>query len=190
MSARSLLALLVFVSLLILSPLSGGGERGGERPALPAATVRPTDRPPTPTPSPTLAVVTPASPPATGEGGGAAQQQSAIEGVVTDLSTGRPAGGIRVQIADVVVRTDGRGHYSLTGLGAWTMPVRLLLSPDEGLPAQDPILVTLDGIHTVVVNLAFYSRPPTPTPSPTPSSPTPPPPSFLPETGGSGKTTW
>ena len=50
-----------------------------------------------------------------------------------------------------MVVTDGSGYYSLTGLGAVTLEVRLLFEPGQDVPTQDTITVYLDGVRTEVV---------------------------------------
>ncbi len=145
-----------------------------------ALAMPPRSGPPAPLPQIT-ARPTPGRPPQSGgddKSGRESVVRSAVEGIVTDLSSGQPGAGLKVQIGDVVVVTDTRGHYSLTGLGAWTLETRLLLEAGQGIPSQGSVVVKLDGVHTEVVNLGFYSRP-----LPTPTA-TPPPPSVLPETGG------
>jgi len=167
-------AFLIVALMLTLSPLISKTESSeAELRLAPAATERPTEVPPTVAPSPTGTNVAPTSPDT--DDGDKFAPQSAIEGIVTDLSTGLPGAGMKVQIADVIVVTDAQGHYSLTGLGAWIMPVQLLPAEGEGIPSQKTITVELDGVHTVVVDLGFYSTPPTAAP---------PPPQTLPETGG------
>ncbi len=150
-----------------------------------ALAMPPRSGPPAPLPQIT-ARPTPGGPPQPGGNGPSGRDEgphSAVEGVVTDLSSGQPGAGLKVQIGDVVVLTDARGHYSLTGLGAWTMETRLLLEVGQGVPAQGSVVVRLDGVHTEVVNLGFYRRPlPAPTPTVTPL-----PPLVLPETGGAGR---
>lgn len=160
-----LVASAVFSVLLVLMalPVAGSPLAG-----VPAAQ---------PSPRPTLTPEgwTPPEPHDTGGDDGEGPE-SAIIGTVTDLSTGQPGRGIDVLINGATVTTDSEGHYSITGLGAGDYTVSLVL-PGEWIPAQDPVTVHLDGQTTVVVDLAYYSQPPT-------ATPTPPPPVELPQTGG------
>jgi len=104
-----------------------------------------------------------------------------IMGQVIDLSTAKPGAGLEIDISGRIVRADGEGRYSLTGLepGIYV----LTLSPMEGLtPAQDSWEVFVPDQGTVNLNLDYYSQAiPTPTPTipppaalpPTPTAPPP-----------------
>ena len=81
---------------------------------------------------------------------------SKILGVVTDLSSGQPGAGITVVLNDVEVTTDSAGKYSLSGLSAGEFVVYLKLE-GEATPAQDPVIVRVDGKKDSIVNLAFYN---------------------------------
>lgn len=100
-------------------------------------------------------------------GGGGNSVSSAIGGVVTDLSTGRPGAGLEVSINGQIVRTDTDGSYSITGLAAGTYTTVLELK-GQGTLAQEPLLIYVDGRTPATVDLGFYSQtPPTSTPLPT-----------------------
>lgn len=99
-----------------------------------------------------------------GGGGGGGAPQSAIFGTVTDLSSGLPAAGVEVSVSGAVVRTDTDGSYTITGLAAGSYTVAPQLQ-GQGLPAQGPVYVYLDGRDRATVDLGYYSRPqPTDTP--------------------------
>lgn len=99
-----------------------------------------------------------------GGGGGGGAPQSAIFGTVTDLSSGLPAAGVEVSVSGAVVRTDSDGSYAITGLPAGSYTVAPQLQ-GQGLPAQGPVYVYLDGHDRATVDLGYYSRPqPTDTP--------------------------
>ncbi len=95
-----------------------------------------------------------------GNGGGSGDgsgPESAIFGTLTDLSTGQPGAGIEVSVSGAVVRTDTKGDYSITGLNAGTYVV----SPDlqgQGVSAQAPIFVNLDGQSKAIIDLAYWSE--------------------------------
>jgi hypothetical protein len=101
-----------------------------------------------------------------GDGGGAVVRQSSIRGVLTDASTGQPGAGIEISVSGAIVRTDTDGSYSITGLssGEYTVSPVLL---GQGIPAQEAVYVSLDGVNDVMVDLAYYSdSPPLPTDTP------------------------
>ncbi|MBI1876948.1 MAG: carboxypeptidase regulatory-like domain-containing protein [Chloroflexi bacterium] len=105
-----------------------------------------------------------------GSSGGGNQGSSgptgAILGTVTDLSSGQPGAAIEVSVSGAIVRTDTDGSYSITGLpaGAYTVSPQL---HDQGVPAQGPIFVNVDGQNSVTVDLAYYSQAqPSPTDTP------------------------
>lgn len=157
------------------------------------------------TPPPRTLEAPPPPPPTSGptskpENGG---PRGAIIGQVVDLSTGKPGAGIEIDISGRIVRTDGEGRYSLTGLEAGTYIVTLSL-PGDLTPAQSSWGVFVPDQGTVNLDLNYYSQPsPTPTPTSTPSPipqspptapsvpeqtpiarrPIPTPPPLLPETG-------
>lgn len=94
-------------------------------------------------------------------------QTSSIFGTVTDLSTGQPGAGLEVSINGQIVRTDTDGSYSITGLSAGMYTAALELH-GQGTPAQDPMVIYVDGRDPATADLGFYSQtPPTSTPSPT-----------------------
>lgn len=99
--------------------------------------------------------------------------QSVISGEVVDLSTGQPASGLQISVNGRIVWTDAAGSYSITGLPAGEYSVVLQLQ-GQGIPAQGPVFVTVDGQHSVTVNLTYYSQLqplPTDTPQPLPVIP-------------------
>jgi hypothetical protein len=101
-----------------------------------------------------------------GAGGAAVIRQSSIRGVLTDASTGQPGSGIEISVSGAIVRTDTDGSYSITGLssGEYTVSPVLL---GQGVPAQEAVYVSLDGVSEVMVDLAYYSdSPPLPTDTP------------------------
>lgn len=109
-------------------------------------------------------------------------QTGEIRGIITDLSTGSPGVGLDVEINGMIVRSDGRGFYSLTGLAAGDYTVTLVLPNDYRTNGSQTIFVPHQGV--IEVDLQYYSQQqPTSTPIPTPA--------HLPETGeqqGSGIT--
>lgn len=99
-------------------------------------------------------------------GGGQAIRQSSIQGVLTDASTDQPGAGIEISVSGAIVRTDTDGSYSITGLSSGEYTVSPVLM-GQGVPAQEAVYVSLDGINDVTVDLAYYSdRPPLPTDTP------------------------
>jgi hypothetical protein len=86
------------------------------------------------------------------------------------------------------VRTDTDGSYSITGLpaGAYTVLPELR---GQGVPAQGPIFVSVDGQNSVTVDLAYYSQsqPPPPTDTPQPPVTLAEPPAALPASGAPGQ---
>lgn len=159
------LSLYAIINLFSLVPTSSLAQ---ERPTLVQ----------TSTPEPTITLEPPADETRSEREDG---PRSSIEGIVTDLSTGQPGRGVAVQLNEIEVLTDSHGHYSLTGLPAGEMLVRLIIV-DPNVVVTEPILVTLDGQNQFTLDLQFYSQLP-PTPSPFPMV-TPAPPTFLPVTGG------
>lgn len=124
-----------------------------------------------------------------GNGAGGGALQSAIFGTVTDLSSGQPAAGVEVSVSGAIVRTDIDGSYAITGLPAGSYTVAPQLQ-GQGLPAQGPVYVYLDGLDRATVDLGYYSRPqPTDTPQavaagiPAAANPARPP-AALPDAGG------
>jgi hypothetical protein len=89
------------------------------------------------------------------------------------LSTGQPAAGVQISVNGRIVWSDAAGSYSITGLPAGEYSVVLQLQ-GQGIPAQGPVFVTVDGQHSVTVNLTYYSQLqplPTDTPQPLPVIP-------------------
>jgi hypothetical protein len=77
---------------------------------------------------------------------------------VIDLSTNQPAAGLEVAVNGQIVRTDSDGSYSITGLPAGEYMVSPVLT-GQGRPVQGAIYASVDGIHTVTVDLSYYSNP-------------------------------
>ncbi len=143
---------MIFVALLLL-PLWVLSVSGAPPAGMP---------PPAPSPRPPLD-----SGDSDGEASGS---HSSINGIVTDLSTNQPGAGIEVSISGQIVRTDTNGSYSITGLN----PGIYAVSPElygQGTPAQGPVSVVLDGVHSQTVDLGFYTQsPPLPTDTPIPTT--------------------
>jgi hypothetical protein len=128
-----------------------------------------------------------------GGGGGGDGPTGEIRGVVTDLTTGQPAGGVEVSVNGGIVRTDGQGKYSVTGLAAGNYTVQLNLS-GPGSSVQGPQIVQLPSGGLAIVDLQFVtgSAPaPAPAVQPTatpqvaiPDAPTAESPPELPDAGG------
>src|SRR6266545_6408529 len=78
-----------------------------------------------------------------------------ITGTVIDLASGAPASGIRVAVSDVTIITDANGNYDRSGLPPGTYVVTLVLTEDQGTPAQGPVTIKLTPGATVVQHLAF-----------------------------------
>ncbi|MCB0191808.1 MAG: hypothetical protein KDJ65_07680 [Anaerolineae bacterium] len=109
-----------------------------------------------------------------------ALDKAGIYGQVTDLSTGRPAQGLELDINGNVVRTDSDGRYSLTGLQSGTYAIDLLL-PSQAVEAESSTQVFLKDKEIVTIDLTYHSEaPPTPTALPTPTA-APPTPTAQPE---------
>lgn len=108
-----------------------------------------------------------------GKGGGSGVT-GAIYGTLTDLSTNLPGAGIEISVNGQIVRTDTAGGYSITGLQAGNYTVTPELH-GQGISAQTPVSVYVDGINSITVDLGYYSgTPPTPTPQPSATfTPTP-----------------
>lgn len=101
-----------------------------------------------------------------GSGGGQADRDSsrdsaspssAIFGQVVDVSSGRPAAGLEVEVSGQIVRTDTDGSYSITGLHAGEYVVSPRLA-GEATSLQGPVYVNVDGIHNVQVDLSYASE--------------------------------
>jgi hypothetical protein len=104
----------------------------------------------------TVPTRTPTPSPSNGDNGSSSQESfSKILGLVTDLSSGQPGAGVTVVLNDVEVTTDSVGKYSLSGLKVGEFVVYLKLG-GEATPAQDPVVVRVDGKKDSIVNLAFY----------------------------------
>ncbi len=89
-----------------------------------------------------------------GSSGGSASGE--IRGVVTNLTTGQPAGGIKVSVNGSIVRTDSDGKYSVTGLSAGDYTVMLVLD-GEGSAVQGPQYVNLPSGGLAIVDMQFVT---------------------------------
>jgi hypothetical protein len=123
--------------------------------------------------------------------GGSSPQTGEIRGVVTNLTTGQPAGGVKVSLNGGVITTDGAGKYSFTNLGPNTYSVALDVGDiPNASPVQGPQLVNLPSGGLAIVDLQFIIGPvvtPTPIPTPTiavPEAPAADSPPELPSAGG------
>jgi hypothetical protein len=119
---------------------------------------------PSPTPSNTAV-----PPPRGGGGGGGGDDdddddavvpatQGRITGTVIDQVTGAPVPGVTVRIGDAYVATDANGNYELTGLPAGTYEIELILTPEQGIPAQPILSVSVPANGTAVQNLFLSSE--------------------------------
>jgi hypothetical protein len=127
---------------------------------------------------------TPTSRPSDGGGGGGDDgddggrgdpcRQDAIYGRVTDLCLGEPARGVDISINGSLVRTDGDGRFSLTGItpGDYTITIQV-----AGEWQPDSTTVSLFECGQEVTVELNYNSCIVPTPTPFPAQ-------FLPETGG------
>lgn len=97
---------------------------------------------------------------------------SRITGTVIDLTTGAPVAGVAVQVGDVTVLSDANGNYDRSGIPAGSYIVALILAPEQGIAAQEPLRLELAAATTIVQHLAFRSPLP-PTPLPLEPSPVP-----------------
>jgi hypothetical protein len=121
----------------------------------------------TPGPSPTP---THTAPPPRGGGGGGGDDddddddevvpaaQGRITGTVIDQATGAPAPGVTVRVGSVYVVSDANGNYEVTGLPAGTYEVELILTPEQGIPAQPILFIVVPENGTVVQNLFFVQE--------------------------------
>jgi hypothetical protein len=108
-----------------------------------------------------------------------------IAGTVIDLTTGAPAPNVAVTVGNQTVLTDANGNYDLSGLPAGSYPIVLALAPEQGAPAQEPVVIALAPDATVIQHLAFRS--------PAPQAPTPTAvvaPTALPVTSGAAGVEW
>lgn len=88
---------------------------------------------------------------------GDSDRRGSVDGIVTDYSTGRPGQGISVVVSGFqAVKTDDKGHFSVSGLAAGQYSV--VVAPGAmGTPAQGAVYVLVDGRNSVSVNLGYYS---------------------------------
>src|ERR1044071_194075 len=155
---RSFLSTMLITAGLCLL-LVGLGSRLG---ATPARAQQPPPRP-TLTPSPTTAPKSQPAPQAEAESVPAA---GLITGTVIDQTTGAPVAGVAVAVGGVTVATDANGNYGLGGLPAGNYSVALVLTAEQGAPAQGPLTVELPAEATVVKHLAYRRPPPVPATAP------------------------
>lgn len=91
-----------------------------------------------------------------------------ITGTVINQSTGAPAPGIAVDVGGRVVYSDRHGNYERNLLPAGDYTVALVVAPEYGIPAQDPLTLTVEEESTVVQHLFFTQTGERPAPSENP----------------------
>jgi hypothetical protein len=84
--------------------------------------------------------------------------QGRITGTVINQTTGEPTPGVTVRVGSVYVVSDANGNYEVTGLPAGTYEVELILTPEQGIPAQPILWVAVPENGTVVQNLFFVEE--------------------------------
>jgi hypothetical protein len=123
----------------------------------------------TPGPSPTSTNTALPPPPGGGGGGGGGDDddddddvvpaaQGRITGTVINQTTGAPMPGVTVRVGSVYVVSDANGNYEVTGLPAGTYEVELILTPEQGIPAQPILWVAVPENGSVVQNLFFVEE--------------------------------
>jgi hypothetical protein len=138
-----------------------------------------------PPPRPTLTPVPPTRVRDSDDSSPTAVPAGRITGTVIDQTTGAPAPNIAVAVGDKTVVTDANGNYDRSGLPAGDYIVALALAAEQGLSAQEPVVIVLASGATVVQHLVFRSPAPVvPTPTPTAA------PTALPITGSADSGAW
>lgn len=179
MTRRVLLvaALLLGALLIGLNATPVGAQDGPPpRPTLPPDTTPPPSAPPSATAEPSAPPsataepsAPPSAPPAPPAPGDAAPpvQPGRIVGTVIDLRTGAPTPGVSVAIGNLLVVTDANGNYDSADLPPGAYPVTLVLQPEQGVAAEDTVVVTVTSGARIVRHLGFYSPAPSPSAEPT-----------------------
>lgn len=177
---RSFLSTLMFVSGCVLFALSLVLTPSASYAQPPRPTIVPTATPePTETPQP---AATPR--PRNDKNDNDAAPLGRITGTVIDQTTGAPVSGITVLVGDMQVQTDANGNYERVDLPAGSYTVSLVLSAEQGVAAQEPLVVQLEAGANVVQHLAFASPQPAEEPAPEATPEPTPAPAELPRTGG------
>jgi hypothetical protein len=105
-----------------------------------------------------------------------------ITGTVIDQRTGAPVPGVTVQVGNVVVTSDATGNYERVHLWPGRYTVALMLDAEQGIPAQEPLIIRVPENTSVTQHLFFASESPAATatiaaavaaPSPTPTAEAP-----------------
>jgi hypothetical protein len=136
-----------------------------------------------PPPRPTLTPVPPTRVRDSDDSSPTAVPAGRITGTVIDQTTGAPAPNIAVAVGDKTVVTDANGNYDRSGLPAGDYIVAL--AAEQGLSAQEPVVIVLASGATVVQHLVFRS-PAAVVPTPTPTAA----PAALPITGVADSGAW
>jgi hypothetical protein len=85
-----------------------------------------------------------------------AVDQGHITGTVIDLTTGAPMPGVMVNVGGTIVLSDANGNYD-RWVPVGTYSVVLALAPEQGAPAQDVMMVTVEPNAGTVQHLNFRS---------------------------------
>jgi hypothetical protein len=118
-----------------------------------------------PPPRPTLTPVPPTPVQHSDNSSPTAVPAGRITGTVIDQTTNAPVANIAVAVGDQTVVTDVNGNYDRSGLATGDYIVALVLKADQGIAAQEPVVIVLALGATVVQHLAFRSPAPVvPTP--------------------------
>ncbi len=131
----------------------------------------PTATPGGPTATPTVTPVVPTATPKPRKPTATPTPPGRITGTIINLTTGAPVPGIAVQVGNAVVTSDSNGNYDRNGLDPGDYEVQLLLTADQGEPAQDLIVITLPPGATIVQHLALRMPVAAPAIEPTPVAP-------------------
>ncbi|WP_029214769.1 carboxypeptidase regulatory-like domain-containing protein [Kallotenue papyrolyticum] len=145
------------------------------RPTLPPGATPEPSMPPSATPEPTPPPSVPPAdsappPPPTPGDAPPAVQPGRIVGTVIDLRTGAPTPGVSVAIGNLLVVTDANGNYDSADLPPGAYPVTLVLQPEQGVAAENTVVVTVPSGARIVRHLGFYSPEPSLPPSAEPSA--------------------
>lgn len=85
--------------------------------------------------------------------------EARITGTIIDQYTGVPVQGVQVRVGSEIVVSDEYGNYERNKLAAGIYSVELLLDDENGVPLQEPALVTVVGNTTVIRHLFYTSDP-------------------------------